>query len=96
MDVLGAAEGKKSGKVQVDTIQEIAKHVEEIKIGVDKMVNARKKANKINGTEEKAYAYCDDVKIYFDNIRYHSDKLEQLVSDDIWPLPKLRELLFAR
>jgi glutamine synthetase len=46
--------------------------------------------------EEKAIAYCDKVKVYFDDIRYHSDKLELLVSDELWPLPKFREMLFTK
>ena len=47
-------------------------------------------------TSKKAFAYCDKVKPYFDDIRYHCDKLELLVDDEIWPLTKYRELLFTR
>ena len=46
--------------------------------------------------EEKALAYCDTVKVHFDEIRYHADKLELIVEDELWPLPKFRELLFIR
>jgi glutamine synthetase len=46
--------------------------------------------------EEKALAYCDKVKVHFDEIRYHADKLELIVEDELWPLPKFRELLFIR
>ena len=60
------------------------------------MINERKKANKINDSEKRATAYCDKVKPYFDEIRYHCDRLELLVDDEIWPLPKYRELLFTR
>lgn len=56
----------------------------------------RKKANKIDNIEDKANAYCNKVKPYFDIIKYHSDKLELLIDDELWPLPKLRELLFTR
>ncbi|MCT4583040.1 MAG: glutamine synthetase III [Flavobacteriales bacterium] len=95
-DVLGASEAKKAGKVQIEIIKDISKHLEVIKTDVDKMVEERKKANKIEDTEEKAFAYCDNVKPFIEDIRYHTDKLEQLVDDSYWPLPKLRELLFTK
>ena len=60
------------------------------------MLDERKKANKIDDFEKKAMAYCDQVKPYFDQVKYHSDKLELLIDDELWPLPKLRELLFTR
>jgi glutamine synthetase len=61
------------------------------------MVEARKIANNIADTRLRAIAYCDDVKgIYFDIIRYHVDKLEHLVDDEEWTLPKYREMLFLR
>ena len=60
------------------------------------MLEERKKANKVVDTKKKALAYCDKVKPYFEEIKYHSDKLELLIDDEIWPLPKLRELLFTR
>jgi glutamine synthetase len=62
----------------------------------DAMLAQRKIANKIEHAEDKAIAYCDQVKVYFDEIRYHADKLELLVEDELWPLPKFRELLFIR
>ena len=58
------------------------------------MRQARKKANNIDETREKAIAYDEIVKPYFDEIRYHVNKLEKIVDDSRWPLPKLRELLF--
>jgi glutamine synthetase len=60
------------------------------------MLEERKIANKFDHAEEKALAYCDKVKPYFDEIRYHADKLELLVDDELWPLPKFREMLFTR
>jgi glutamine synthetase len=60
------------------------------------MILARKVANEISNTREKAIYYCDNVKKYFDEIRYHADKLELLVDDEYWQLPKYRELLFLR
>jgi glutamine synthetase len=55
-----------------------------------------KVANDIEDVEKRALAYCDTVKVYFDEIRYHADKLELLVDDELWPLPKFREMLFTR
>jgi Uncharacterized protein related to glutamine synthetase len=64
---------------------------------VEQMIEARKKANAIENTREKAIAYCEQIKDkFFDQIRYHADKLELLVSDEYWMLPKYREMLFLR
>ena len=60
------------------------------------MTEARKRANNMTELNKKARAYCDDVKPYFEKIRYHCDKLEQLVDNEVWPLAKYRELLFIR
>jgi glutamine synthetase len=60
------------------------------------MLEERKVTNKIEDTREKAIAYDEKVKSYFDIIRYHADKLEQIVDDSVWPLPKFRELLFMK
>ncbi|MCB0812961.1 MAG: hypothetical protein KDB87_07330, partial [Flavobacteriales bacterium] len=68
----------------------------EVKVQVDAMIEARKQANKLEDSREKAIAYCDEVKPFLDRIRYHSDKLELLVDDGLWPLPKMREVLFTR
>jgi glutamine synthetase len=81
---------------QMETITEISEHVDKIKTFVNEMIEARKVANRIQDGEEKAFAYCNRVKPYFDKIRYHVDKLELLVDDELWPLPKYRELLFIR
>jgi len=87
---------KKHAKEQIALIEEISSHIAEIKTKVDKMINERKKANKMTDSFKMAKAYCDKVKPYFDDIRYHCDKLEMTVSDDMWPLPKYRELLFTK
>ena len=63
---------------------------------VEKMVEARKVANKIESEREKAIAYHDTVAPLLEEIRYHVDKLETIVDDEAWPLPKYRELLFIR
>lgn len=81
---------------QLDIVNKLAEHINFIKTNVDAMVDARKKANHIEDTREKAIAYDETVKSYFAGIRYHVDKLEQLVDDSLWPLPKFREMLFIK
>lgn len=80
----------------MEIIEKIAFHAAEIKSGVHAMVNARKDANKLTHERDKAIAYHDKVAPYLDSIRYHIDKLELIVDNQIWPLPKYRELLFIR
>lgn len=81
---------------QIEIIKDISRHITEIKTNVDKMIEERKKANKIDHADKRADAYCNKVKPYFEVIRYHSDKLELTVDDELWPLTKYRELLFTR
>lgn len=87
---------KKFAKEQMEIIEEISSHIEKINKGVNDMIEERKKANNFDDVEKKAAAYCDKVKPYFEEIRYHCDKLEMLVDDELWPLTKYRELLFTR
>ncbi|TNE54463.1 MAG: glutamine synthetase type III [Bacteroidetes bacterium] len=95
-DVLGAKAAKEAGKTQLLILEDLSRHLNELKSNCDQMLLARKKANKLDHAAEKATAYCDEVKKYFEPIRYHADKLELLVDDSQWPLPKFREILFAR
>ena len=81
---------------QKDGIQTISRHISAIKVYTDSMIEQRRLANRIDSERDKAVAYCDRVKPYFDKIRYHVDKLELLVDDELWPLPKYRELLFTK
>lgn len=84
-------------KAVIRTIEEISGHIETIKTGVRKMIEERKRVNKITDTHARALAYCDDIKEkYFDKIREAVDELELLVDDEDWPLVKYRELLFLR
>ncbi|MDT0651260.1 glutamine synthetase III [Autumnicola edwardsiae] len=87
---------KQHASEQLDIIESISKHIAAINSKVGEMIEARKVANKLEDAEEKAFSYCDDVRPYFDEIRYHCDKLELLVDDELWPLTKYRELLFTR
>ncbi len=79
-----------------ETIKQISGHMAAIKQGVSRMIDARKAANRIESLREKAIAYHDTVMPLLDEIRYHIDKLELMVDNEIWPLPKYRELLFIR
>ena len=81
---------------QLDIITKIAEHVNFIKSNVGYMVAERKQANSIEDIREKAIAYDEKVRAFFAPIRYHVDKLEQLIDDSMWPLPKFRELLFIK
>jgi glutamine synthetase len=96
MDILGAEEGKVAAKTQINFIKSISKHVNAMNDKVNLMIDERKKANVITDVRERAFAYCDNIKSMFEEIRYHADKLEIMVEDSSWPLPKLRELLFTR
>ena len=77
-------------------IEEIAERTQTIECGVEELINARKVANKIESEHEKAIAYHDTVAPKMEEIRYQIDKLELIVEDDLWTLPKYRELLFIR
>ncbi|MFT7899687.1 glutamine synthetase III [Tenacibaculum ascidiaceicola] len=86
---------EKYANEQIDLIQKISNHIAEINSKIEDMIEERKKANKLEG-QKNADAYCNKVKPYFDEIRYHCDKLELMVDDNLWPLTKYRELLFTR
>ena len=77
-------------------IEEIADRTHLIETYVEELVDARRKANKIDSEREKAVAYHDTVCPKMDDIRYQIDKLELIVEDGLWTLPKYRELLFIR
>lgn len=83
-------------KQDLEVIEKISEHIVSIRTQVEQMVNARKVANKIESEREKAIAYHDTVAPLLDTIRYHIDKLELMVDNQMWPLPKYRELLFIR
>lgn len=89
-------DGELIAKRDLEQIKKMEEHMLFIKDKVNEMVDARKVANKIETEREKAIAYHDNVFPLFDEIRYHIDKLELMVDDEIWPLPKYRELLFIR
>ncbi len=82
---------------QLQVLTKVSEHIAVMSDSVEKMIEERKKANELTNSRDKAIAYCDKVKgQYFDIIRYHVDKLEILVDDAYWMLPKYREILFLR
>ncbi|MDO7583759.1 MAG: glutamine synthetase III [Schleiferiaceae bacterium] len=83
-------------KEQLETIREISGRISRILRAVMDMTEARKQANLIDDAREKALAYCDKVLPYFDAIRYDVDKLELTVDNELWPLPKYREMLYVK
>lgn len=92
---VGLAENACTQRTQL--LSQISEHINKTTELAEAMTEARKAANNISDTREKAIAYCNNVKeIYFDKLRYHVDKLEQLVDDKEWSLPKYRELVFLR
>ena len=78
---------------QLELIRHISEHIKVIHSKTDAMIEARKRANHLPNFEEKAYSYCHEVKPFFDEIRYHCDKLEMMVDDELWTLTKYRELM---
>jgi glutamine synthetase len=87
---------EKLAKPQLDLVTELGNRIQVLSIEVLAMTEARKAANRLSDPEAKAIAYCDTVKPHFDTIRYHVDKLELSVDNALWPLPKYREMLYAR
>lgn len=94
-DIFGENEMKSMCKEQLDLIKNISYHITEIKSGVDKLFKERDKAIAISDPAKQAETFCNKVKPLFDKIREHSDALEMLIDNEMWPLTKYRELLFT-
>ena len=94
--IFGKEKALKLSEKTLQTVEKISEHISVLANTVEEMVEARKVANKIENEKDKAVAYHDTVLPYFETIRYHADKLELLIDDEMWPLPKYRELLFIR
>jgi glutamine synthetase len=88
--------GEHSYKAQANLLGIISGHIQEINDKVEAMIEARKQANAEDEMHARAELYCNDVKPYFEEIRWHADKLELIIEDKLWPLPKYRELLYLR
>jgi glutamine synthetase len=95
-DVFSESEFKELASARLLLIKEVNSHISSIKAKVNEMTEARKVANKIEDANERAMAYCQKVTPFLEDIRYHIDKLELIVDNENWPLPKYRELLFIR
>jgi glutamine synthetase len=96
IDIFGVEEARPLTARNKKLIREIAERTQTIETGVEELVNARKVANRIECQRERAIAYHDTVVPKMEAIRYQIDKLEIIVSDELWTLPKYRELLFIR
>ena len=96
MEVMGEEEGRQLSQRNIKLIREIAERTQVIETKVEELVEARKQANRIVSEREKAIAYHDNVEPKMGDIRYQIDKLELIVADELWTLPKYRELLFIR
>jgi glutamine synthetase len=94
-EIFGDKDLKKLASIQLELIESISEHILIIKKSVDEMTEERKIANALTNGREMAIAYCEKVKPHFETIRYNVDKLELIVDDASWPLPKYRELLFT-
>ncbi len=95
-EILEPDEFKVITERRIMTIKKISEHTKFISLKAEEMIQARKIANKIENPTEKVVAYDNNVKPFLEQIRYHVDKLELIVDDEIWTLPKYRELLFNR
>ena len=79
---------------EIETLKKISSYINNVSVYVEKLVEARKKANRIEDMAERAKVYSHEVKDMMDKVRYSADHLEMLIDDEMWPLPKYRELLF--
>ena len=96
INIFGREEGERLTARNVKILKEIAERMQAIETGVDELIEARKIANRIENQREKAIAYHDNITTKMEEIRHEIDKLELIVSDEMWTLPKYRELLFIR
>ena len=94
-DIFGAAY-KKSAATQIKLIEDISVHLTGLKVAIDELKSVRKKIEGMSDLEKQAAAFSERVRPMMDAVREHADRLEMLVDDEIWPLPKLREILFTR
>lgn len=95
-EIFGQNDYKNLAGARLELIKTVSEHITSIKAKVYDMTEARRVANKIESTREKAMQYSSTVLPYLEELRYHIDKLELIVDNEIWPLPKYRELLFSR
>lgn len=95
-EIFDATTAEQLSRDNIALIKQISEHTSYITTHVDQLIEARRVANRIDSEREKAIAYHDTVAPLLEDIRYHVDKLELIVDDELWPLPKYREILFIR
>jgi glutamine synthetase len=95
-DIFSEEEFQGLASSRLNLIKEISGHISSIKAKVHDMVEERKKYNIVEDVQEKAFAYDQKVRPYLEDVRLHIDKLELVIDDEMWPLPKYRELLFTK
>ncbi len=95
-EILSEEKFKRQSELQIYIIEKISEHISCIRQLVKEMIEQRKAANRIEEAHLRSEFYCEHVKPYLDNVRYHADKLEVLIDDEMWTLPKYRELLFVK
>ena len=95
-EIYDAKTFKSLAKTQLETIEEIGNRVNFIQSQIKELAELRSKIDQIQNNAERSKAYCDEVLPYFKTVRLEVDKLEHIVDNELWPLPKYRELLFAR
>ena len=95
-DIMDADTFNRVAKEQLEMIKDISARISQILGSKEAMIQERKKANLMEDMRDRAIAYHDHVKPYFEVIRYESDKLELMIDDEQWPLPKFREMLYTR
>ena len=95
-EIFGDKEMKSLGKTQMELIRSISANVSDMQNAIEAMIAERDKVDAMTSLEKKSIAYAEKIKPMMDEIRGYSDTLEMLVDDEIWPMPKLRELLFTR
>ena len=95
-EIMTAANYKKASSTQMKLITEISEHITGVKDSIDALKTERTKIDKLNSAEQQAMKYADKVMPLMSTIREHSDRLEMLIDDEMWPMPKLREILFTK
>jgi glutamine synthetase len=96
MDIMGAKDGQSASKTQMGMIREISTRLDALKSAIDSLRKECDKADAVADLQKQAESYAHKVKPLMDEIREQADQLEMLVDDEMWPIPKLRELLFTR
>ena len=95
-EIMTAADYKKASSTQMKLITEISEHITGVKDSIDALRAERAKIDKLTSAEQQAMKYADKVMPLMNTIREHSDRLEMLIDDEMWPMPKLREILFTK